>query len=43
MIKNNDTIGIKESLTQIVSLLGEIKDILKEQQQQKESKLPRQI
>jgi len=42
-MKNNDTIDIKESLTQIVSLLGEIKDILKAQQQEKESKLPRQI
>mgnify|MGYP003346183224 CR=1 FL=1 len=29
-MKNNDTIEIKESLAQIVSLLTEIKDMLKE-------------
>ena len=38
----SDTIEIK-LLTQMVSLLEEIKDLLKEQKQQKESKLPRQI
>ena len=38
----SDTIEIK-MLTQIVSLLEEIKDILKEQKDQRESKLPRQI
>jgi hypothetical protein len=42
-MKNNDTIEIKESLTQMVSLLTEIKDLLKEQKDKKESKLPRQI
>ena len=40
---DDDTIEIKESLTQIVSLLEDIKRLLKEQKQQKESKLPRQI
>lgn len=38
----SDTIEIK-LLTQMVSLLEEIKDLLKEQKTQKESKLPRQI
>ena len=42
-MKNNDIIEIKSQLTQIVSLLEEIKSILKVQQQKKESKLPRQI
>ena len=42
-MKNNDTITIKESLTQIVSLLEDIKNLLKAQQQEKESKLPKQI
>ena len=42
-MKNNDIIEIKSQLTQIVSLLEEIKNILKDQKQQKESKLPRQI
>ena len=42
-MKNSDTIEIKESLTQIVSLLEDIKGILKAQQQEKESKLPRSI
>jgi hypothetical protein len=40
-MKNNDIIEIQ--LTQIVSLLEEIKNLLKEQKTQKESKLPRQI
>lgn len=40
---DDDTIEIKELLTQMVSLLAEIKDLLKEQKTQKESKLPRQI
>jgi hypothetical protein len=39
----DDTIEIKESLAQIVSLLEDIKGFLKEQKKQKESKLPRQI
>jgi hypothetical protein len=39
----DDIIEIKELLTQMVSLLAEIKDLLKEQKTQKESKLPRQI
>lgn len=42
-MKNNDTIEIKESLTQIVSLLTEIKDMLKEQKTQRERMLPRRI
>ena len=42
-MKNNDIIEIKSQLTQMVSLLEEIKNILKDQKQQKESKLPRQI
>ena len=42
-MKNNDIIEIKSQLTQIVSLLEDIKGILKVQQQEKESKLPRQI
>lgn len=42
-MKNNDIIEIKSQLTQIVSLLEDIKNILKAEQQQKESKLPRQI
>lgn len=42
-MRNNDTIEIKELLTQMVSLLIEIKDLLKEQKTQKESKLPRTI
>jgi hypothetical protein len=42
-MKNNDIIEIKSQLTQIVSLLAEIKDLLKEQKIQRESKLPRQI
>jgi hypothetical protein len=37
----NDTIEVQ--LTQIVSLLTEIKDMLKEQKTKRESKLPRQI
>lgn len=40
-MKDNDIIEVQ--LTQIVSLLEEIKNILKEQKTQKESKLPRQI
>jgi hypothetical protein len=39
----DDIIEIKELLTQMVSLLAEIKDLLKEQKTQRESKLPRQI
>lgn len=42
-MKNNDTIEIKESLATIASLLSDIKDLLKEQKQQRESKLPRSI
>jgi len=42
-MKNNDIIEIKSQLTQMVSLLSEIKDLLKEQKIQRESKLPRQI
>ena len=42
-MKNSDTIEIKESLTQIVSLLTDIRDLLKEEKQLKESKLPRSI
>ena len=42
-MKNNDTIEIKELLTQMVSLLTEIKDLLKEEKTQRESKLPRSI
>jgi hypothetical protein len=42
-MKDNDIISIKESLTQIVSLLEDIKATLKVQRQEKESKLPRQI
>jgi hypothetical protein len=42
-MKNNDIIEIKSQLTQIVSLLSEIKNLLKEQKMQRESKLPRQI
>jgi len=42
-MKNNDIIEIKSQLTQMVSLLSEIKDLLKEQKMQRESKLPRQI
>lgn len=42
-MRNNDTIEIKELLTQMVSLLIEIKDLLKEKKTQKESKLPRTI
>ena len=42
-MQHNDTIDIKESLTQIVGLLEDIKNLLKAQQQEKESKLPRQI
>jgi hypothetical protein len=40
-MNKNDTIGLQ--LTQIVSLLTEIKDMLKERKTQKESKLPREI
>lgn len=39
----DDIIEIKEALTQMVSILEDIKRLLKESQQQKESKLPRQI
>jgi hypothetical protein len=39
----DDIIEIKELLIQMVSLLAEIKDLLKEQKTQRESKLPRQI
>lgn len=39
---NNDTIE-RKMLTQMVSLLEEIRDLLKEQKEQKESKLPRSI
>ena len=42
-MKNNDTIEIKELLIQMVSLLTEIKDLLKEEKTQRESKLPRSI
>jgi hypothetical protein len=42
-MKNDDTIEIKELLTQMVGLLTEIKDLLKEQKTQRESKLPRSI
>lgn len=42
-MKNNDIIEIKSQLTQMVSLLTEIKDMLKEQKIKKESKLPRKI
>jgi hypothetical protein len=39
----DDIIEFKDLLTQMVSLLADIKDLLKEQKTQKESKLPRQI
>lgn len=39
---NNDTIE-RKMLTQMVSLLEEIRDLLKEQKEQRESKLPRSI
>jgi hypothetical protein len=39
----DDIIEIKELLTQMVSLLAEIKDMLKEQKTQRESKMPRQL
>jgi hypothetical protein len=39
----NKNVIIEDQLTQIVSLLEEIKNLLKEQKTQKESKLPRQI
>ena len=39
----NDTMEIKELLTQTVSLLTDIKNLLKEEKTQKESKLPRSI
>ena len=42
-MQHNDIIEIKDSLTQIVSILTEIKDLLKENKQLKESKLPRSI
>lgn len=40
-MNENDTIEFK--LAQIVSLLTDIKDLLKEEKQLKESKLPRSI
>lgn len=42
-MQHNDTIEIKELLTQMVGLLTEIKDLLKEEKTQRESKLPRSI
>lgn len=39
---NNDTIE-RKMFTQMVSLLEEIRDLLKEQKEQRESKLPRSI
>ena len=39
----DDIIEIQSQLTQIVSLLTEIKFLLKDEKTQRESKLPRQI
>ena len=42
-MQHNDIIEIKDSLTKMISLLTEIRDLLNEQKQLRESKLPRSI
>lgn len=42
-MRNNDTIEIKDLLSKVLSTLTEIKDLLKEEKQLRESKLPRSI
>jgi hypothetical protein len=42
-MQRNDIIEIKEMLVKMTGLLVEIKDLLKENQTQRESKLPRSI
>ena len=42
-MQHNDIIEIKDSLIKMISLLTEIKDLLNEQKQLRESKLPRSI
>jgi hypothetical protein len=40
-MQHDDTIYIKEKLTEMVTILQEIKDILKEQKTKRDNQLPR--